>query len=301
MPEKRFLTYEQQINLLKSKNLTIENDELAKTFLARYGYYSLISGYKGIFKIERNGNYRQDATFDKIVRLYTFDEYLRHSVLHEIIRIEKNIRSLYSYSFCNLYGDNQNDYLNANNYNYSMYQTDINTFISKVQGTLRHPENYPCVHYNVRTYNSVPLWVIIQTITFGSLSKMFMFSKQQLQSQIARNYDSIYPNQLSKMLNVLSKFRNVCAHGERLYNFKTHNSIPDLPIHHTLQNYNPTSKNDLFSVILCFKCLSTEYDYKSFLLTLERMIDITEERLGSYYTSKLLSEMGFPENWKDIK
>lgn len=152
MPEKRFLTYEQQIELLKSKKLAIDNDELAKMYLSRYGYYSLISGYKDIFKEQRNGNYRQDADFEKIVTLYTFDEYLRHSVLHEIIRIEKNIRSLYSYSFCILFGDNQNDYLNANNYNYNTYQSDVNTFISMVQETLQHSEKYP--------WNMLPLCVV---------------------------------------------------------------------------------------------------------------------------------------------
>ena len=105
--KKRFLTYEEQIDLLKKKNLNIENDKNAIGFLKRFSYYSLISGYKDIFKIEKNGNYRSDASFKKIVTLYTFDEILKNSILHEIIRIEKHIKSLYSYSFCELYGDKQ--------------------------------------------------------------------------------------------------------------------------------------------------------------------------------------------------
>ena len=50
--EKRFLTYEQQIELLKSKKLHISDEKLAVENLKQYSYYSLISGYKDIFKID---------------------------------------------------------------------------------------------------------------------------------------------------------------------------------------------------------------------------------------------------------
>lgn len=33
------------------------------------------------------------------------------------------------------------------------------------------------------------------------------------------------------ILAVMVKFRNVCAHGERLFTYRTTDSIPDLPIH----------------------------------------------------------------------
>ena len=188
---KRFLTYEEQIELLKNKKLHIDNEDDAVSYLKQDGYYSLISGYKDIFKIEKNGNYKSDATFNKIVSLYIFDEYLRHLVLHEIIKIEKHIKSLYSYSFCLLYGDKQDDYLNVTNYNYSKYQKEINDFVSIVQNLLRSPEKYNYVNYNITKYGTVPLWVIIQTLTFGNLSKMYMFSNQSLQSQIARNFKNV--------------------------------------------------------------------------------------------------------------
>ena len=33
------------------------------------------------------------------------------------------------------------------------------------------------------------------------------------------------------ILTIMVKFRNVCAHGERLFTYRTTDSIPDLPIH----------------------------------------------------------------------
>lgn len=298
--EKRFLTYEQQIELLKSKKLHIDNEQLAIEKLKQYSYYSLISGYKDIFKVEKNGDYKADACFEDIVSLYTFDDYLRNRFLHEIIRIEKKIKSLYSYSFCSLYGDNQNDYLNATNYNYEQYQDGVNKLISTIQRNLDNSEKYPYVNYNKQQYGTVPFWVIIQTLTIGNISKIFFYSRQALQSQVAREFDNIYGNHLSSMLNVLSKFRNVCAHGERLYNYKTKKSILDLPIHTKIENYNPTSKNDLFNVLICLKYLSKDSDFTSMIKTIDGMIRIMVNSLGQDYATAILNEMGFPENWKDL-
>ena len=298
--DKRFLTYEEQVELLRSKNLIIMDENKAINTLKRYSYYSLISGYKDIFKIEKNGKYKDNTLFEHIEALYVFDDYLRNIFLHEIIRIEKHIKSLYSYSFCTLYGDNQSDYLNATNYNYEQYQDGVNKLISTIQKNLDHSEKYPYVNYNQQKYGTVPFWIIIQTLTIGNISKIFFYSRQELQSQVAREFENIYGNHLSAMLNVLSKFRNVCAHGERLYNYKTKKSILVLPIHSKIENYNPTSKNDLFNVVICFKYLSKKEDFSSFINTLSEMINIMTNTLGDEYSSMVLKNMGFPQSWKDI-
>lgn len=43
---KLFITYDQQVALLKSKHLIIADDDAAKRTLAQIGYFSLIGGYK---------------------------------------------------------------------------------------------------------------------------------------------------------------------------------------------------------------------------------------------------------------
>lgn len=51
---KVFFSYQQQIEkLVKEKDLLIADEEYAKEMLKRYSYYSLISGYKDIFKIRQ--------------------------------------------------------------------------------------------------------------------------------------------------------------------------------------------------------------------------------------------------------
>lgn len=58
---KQFFTYEQQLNKLKKeKQLTISTSAYAKEILEKLGYYSLIGGYKNLFKhpTEKRSIYR---------------------------------------------------------------------------------------------------------------------------------------------------------------------------------------------------------------------------------------------------
>ena len=79
---KPFLTYPQQIQKLKDKNLTITDDAATAITLHHYGYFALISGYKDLFKNPTTKDYRDGTTMDDIVALYRFDEQLRDCLLY---------------------------------------------------------------------------------------------------------------------------------------------------------------------------------------------------------------------------
>nr|DAP11623.1 MAG TPA: Abi-like protein [Caudoviricetes sp.] len=298
---KKFFTYEEQIELLKNKKLIITDEQRAINYLKQYSYYSLISGYKDIFKVEKNGNYRPDARFEHIVLLYQLDNMLKYLFLQKIINIEKHIKSLYSYSFCSLYGETQDDYLNVNNYNYiPKYQSAINDYVSLVSSTLKNSEKYPNINYNIKTYGTVPLWIVIHSLTFGNISKLYSFSMPKVQSEVSREFKGIYSNQLSAILNVLTKYRNVCAHGERLYNYRTQKSLLDLPLHSQIKGLYNISKNDLFNVCISFKYLLPKDNFDGFIDDLSFVIQLYFEKLDDYYRSEILKCMGFPDDWKEI-
>lgn len=117
---KPFLTYEQQLAKLRDeKHLVISDEESASNKLKRIGYYSLISGYKHLFCIPNQKNYKDGVSFDEIVALYEFDESLRELFLHYLLHIERHMRSLLSYYFTEKNGELQVSYLNKENYNYT--------------------------------------------------------------------------------------------------------------------------------------------------------------------------------------
>ena len=58
MANKTFFTYDEQIEKLeKEKQLVISDPEFAKTTLQKLNYFSLIGGYKDLFKHKPSGNY----------------------------------------------------------------------------------------------------------------------------------------------------------------------------------------------------------------------------------------------------
>ena len=64
MANKTFLTYDEQIEKLgKEKQLVISDPEFAKITLQKLSYFSLIGGYKDLFKHKPSGNYLHGVTF----------------------------------------------------------------------------------------------------------------------------------------------------------------------------------------------------------------------------------------------
>lgn len=119
MNDKPFKTYEELINKLRSeKKLTIEaeSEEHVITLLKKFSYFSLVSGYKSVFKA-KDGTYLPGTTIDDIFALYKFDDALRDIFFHAIQIIEKTVKSLLSYCFSQEYGDEQWNYITPLNFN----------------------------------------------------------------------------------------------------------------------------------------------------------------------------------------
>lgn len=141
---KTFFTYEQQLNKLQQeKGLIISDTATAKQTLEKLSYYSLIGGYKQLFKHSPSQKYIYGVTFDELVAFYYFDEELRSLFMKYIIHVERHIKSLLSYYFCDKYGENDTEYLNVNNYtltkkNYSQ----INRLVHSMQKAISLPTQY---------------------------------------------------------------------------------------------------------------------------------------------------------------
>lgn len=144
---KEFYTYQQQLDKLeKEKDLLTQDRVYAENKLKEISYYSLIGGYKQPFKHLPSGKYLRGVTFEEIVNLYYFDEEMRSLFLKYILHVEREIKSLPSYHFCEKYGNNQIQYLNANNYNNIPQNTlGVNRLVTCLQKTISLPSNYPYI------------------------------------------------------------------------------------------------------------------------------------------------------------
>lgn len=254
---KPFLTFDAQISYLENdKNLVIQNHDYAKTMLKQIGYFSLIGGYKAPFKNPTTRKYKDGTRFEDIVALYYFDENLRELFLKYILKIERHIRALLSYHFTEKHGEQQSEYLNPANYAMNGRNAGgINRLVSTLGNLANHNSDYPYINHQRQMYGNVPLWVLFNGVTFGSLSKFYSFTTQDIQTKVAKNFDKVNRKQLEQYLSVITKFRNVCAHGERLFSYQTRNDIPDTDLHVKLGIPKKAKRRDVYPPFSLYLCL----------------------------------------------
>lgn len=306
---KPFLTYKQQIQKLKDKHLVIHNEVNAAEELRLNGYFALITGYKSLFKNPTTKDYRDGTTFDDIVALYEFDARLRELTLRHLLHIERHIRSALSYAFCQKHGEQQSTYLDPNNYDLhpknNAYQ--VNKLITRYLKPLldKRTEHLYIEHYK-QQHQNVPLLVLINALTFGTISKMYQYSTSDIQSSISREFEGVNEGQLRQILQVLTDFRNVCAHNERLFSFRcSQHEIPNLPLHKRLNipmqgTQYLYGKRDFFAVLLAFRYLLPNKEFIEYKRHLSQLIHKAVTENHQISEAELLALMGFPHNWKKV-
>lgn len=292
--------------LVNEKNLVIADRDYAEAILKQISYFALISGYKKLFMNPTTWKYKDDTTFKEIVALYKFDENLRGLFLKYLLQIEQAMRSMLSYYFTQKHGDLQSTYLTPANYDQSLRKKQaLTNLITVLQSLTLKSTDYPYITHQRINYNNVPLWVLVKVLTFGNISKMYQCFTQDLQAKISKNYTNVNEKELVQYLKVLTKYRNVCAHSDRLFSFITKDDIPDTVLHAKLGiarrgNQYVYGKNDLFSVVIALRYLLRREDFIEFKRMLGKSIDrfITQTTHITYLD--LLHEMGFPSNWTKI-
>lgn len=101
------------------------------------------------------------------------------------------------------------------------------------------------------------------------------------------------------MLIILTKFRNICAHGNRLFNTRLQDAILDCTAHHKLHIPKINSlyicgKSDLFAAVIALKYLLDTSDFRAFYYELKKIIKIYRP------SDNTLKSMGFPTSWMSI-
>lgn len=166
-------------------------------------------------------------------------------------------------------------------------------------------DKHAYIVYHRNTYGNVPLWVLMNTLTFGQLSKMYILLKTGTQSKISKHFEAVSEKELGQFLRSITNFRNVCAHNERLFSFKNNVDIPDKHLHEALQILKrgetyKQGKHDLFALVIAFRYLLPREEFLEYKKELIRLFEQARKK-STFLTDEIfLNEMGFPSNWKNI-
>lgn len=303
---KEFLTYQQQMEKLRSSGLRIEDEEVCRRVLADIGYFPVVNGYQSFFRDPSTRVYCEGALFGDILALYEFDVELREIMLDALLKVEAKIRSALAYEFCATYGESQSKYLDARCYATSKGAKRV---LPKLLNMLEYIANKDTSHeylaYYRRAYKNVPLWFTVNAMTFGQISKMLTALRDNEKAKIAKKFGVGNPKELSSFIRVLALYRNVCAHGERLFSHRCHVGIPDTALHAKLgiEKIGPDyvcGKVDVFSAVITLRYLLRDDEFKAFKAKLVKCVNgylSLDESIGE---ERLLEAMGFPAEWKKI-
>lgn len=99
--QKPALTYSQQLDLLISRGLRVDNREKAIRHLQNISYYRL-SGYFRSF--QQNDYFDPKVSIEDVMLIYNFDQRLRSLVLEAIEHIEIALRTKIIYHLSHKYG-----------------------------------------------------------------------------------------------------------------------------------------------------------------------------------------------------
>lgn len=304
--EKIFKTLEEQIEIMRNKNLTIYDEEYVKEILLRENYF-FINGYRYLFmKSETDRRFNDGTSFREIYALFYFDRQLRNILFKNILILENNIKSIISYELSRLYGFKEKNYLNPRNFTKDPKKAkQVNDLLKKVkrQITINGAQHSATKHYQTN-YGYVPLWIVVKVLSFGIVGELFTILKKEDQESIASMFNTKAENMLI-YLPIIANYRNLCAHEDICYDHRTQKEIPATKYHNDLNIPKMNGEyiygiNDLFALIIILKQLLRKDDFHMMLNEISYEIDYLAGRLRTIKIDKVLDKMGFPKNYKDI-
>lgn len=305
MNKKEFRTLDEQVSILKSKNLIIVDDEKVKEILLRENYF-FINGYRTLF-YDKNRKFFNGTTFNELYTTFLFDRNLRNVLFKNLLVVENNIKSIISYQLSKKYGYKEEDYLNPKNFTRDIKEARrVDDVLNKMKRQIRiNGEKHTATFHYMTKYKFVPLWILVKVLSFGLINELFGILKEEDKEEIAHYY-RIDKDTLKVYIQLLSNYRNLCAHEDMVYDHKTQVFINDTSYHRSMNlkkndlGEYVQGKNDLFSIVIIFKQLLLPDRFKEFMIEINACFNIFENNVKVIPVEKLLNKMGFPNNYMDI-
>ena len=236
-----------------------------------------------------------------------FDRGIRNVFFKNLLIVENNLKSIFSYQLSKRYGYKEKDYLKAKNFTQDKTKTrQVNDLIHKMKRQIRvNGREHTATSHYMMNYGYVPLWILVKVLSFGIVGELFSILKYEDQKKIC----DIYHLNVSTMITylpILSNYRNLCAHEDILYENRTQKVIPNT-IYHKLLNIEEDDegyvqgKNDVFALVIIMKDMLSKEEFKNMMLELEREINNLSYNLHTIKVEDILKRMGFPTNFEQIE
>lgn len=280
LPLKPATTYQEQLNILKGRNVDIDNQDQCIKVLESVSYYRIIA-YFLPFK-QGDDSYVPGTKFQRVYRIYEFDRKLRMALFTTIEEVEIYLRAKLAYFHAHKYG--AEGYLDPANYSSRhMAEKFQDNFKREVSVNKR---SAIVLHHNAHYGGHFPVWAAVELFSFGMLSRFYGDLKTPDQKQLAREIYGTVPKNVTSWLRCCTDLRNICAHYGRLY----YRIFPATPASVSAQGQ---SINQLWGAVLALKSLYPNADRWNNCIV-PQIAALIEE----YGDDISLAHIGFPQEWE---
>lgn len=231
---KPHLTFAQQLDLLSSRGVEISDPVAAEGVLRRLGYYRF-AAYAYPFREplapdaprqtsvqHRSDTFIPGTRFEWIADLAAFDRRLRATLLAGLECFELALRVQVAYvlgrrsAFAHLDPTHLEPKRLA--VERSPGVTVYNEWREKLARAERAAVEDFATHYAEKYDSEFPIWVAIELMDFGSLSRLLNFATQADRREIGAAFGLANPNVIDSVSKSFSYLRNVSAHHGRVWN-----------------------------------------------------------------------------------
>jgi len=286
-----FLSYEDQITLLKKRGMSFKNENQSLDILKRVSYYRL-SGYWYIFLDLKQGKiFKENTDFDKVFELYEFDASLRKIILAELGNIEAAVRSRIVDTMSLSYGS---FWLEQNNL-FSDFKEYTKTIVKIIGEIDRSKEKFITSFKGEYSNEIPPAFMVMEIISFGTLSRLYKNLRLPKDKQEISQFFGLSGRIFGSWLHSLSYVRNICAHHARLWNKKLGISTKDYKSQEINNVWLENGTNNeriymiLSIIIYLLNTINKEYS-RSFKQELKNLFQ-KHPNVNTFY-------MGFPKDWQ---
>ena len=280
MPLKPPLSIQDQIALLRTRGMIIDSEATVPTFLASSHYYRLNIYFHKL--MDSPDHFREGTQFSQVMAIYGNDSWLRNKILTILEPIEVKTRTQVSLYLGVTYGSDV--FYQKNVYkNEPIWQAILDNFSNE---TSRNQSDPVIKHHRTHYGGLFPIWVVIEFLSFNTLSKFYGNLQEKDKKIIARNIYNVNDYLFGQWLHVLSVLRNNCAHYGYLYR----REYPLRPIMAKSFGWDATKNNRLFAFFLVMQRLSDRRLWQEFIQT----ISDNEKKRPFFH----LEDYGFPADWR---
>jgi len=277
----------EQIELLKSRGLIINDDEQATEVLSRINYYRL-SGYLHSFKQQGTDKYQDGISFSKISRIYDFDVKLTRLLMFVLEDIEETFKTRFSYTLSSSFPSEPLIYLDAKIYR---DQDDFDKFNKLFKDSKKNNKGLPFIQHHYKVYGGdIPIWVAVEIMTMGNLQALYGNLNGSYQKEIAKKYNT-GPQQLENWLENITYTRNHLAHFMRIYRY-SFGRIPKSCKNHPISAVYSGKIFDQIAIMSFMYSKPVEWN--------EYVLPEMKELLQEYEGVVACGDLGFPSDWENV-